>query len=61
MADVAWCLGCNKSQQKLETLRRSLRVRLSSRTTSFSVRRVEGVPRERVQSTEEEEDANGYM
>lgn len=59
-ADVA-CLGCNKSQQKFETERRSWRPRLSSLPLPSSVvRRVDGVPRERVQSTEEG-DANEYM
>lgn len=61
-ADVA-CLGCNKSQQKFETERRSWRPRLSSLPLplpSSVVRRVDGVPRERVQSTEEG-DANEYM
>ena len=49
------------SQQKLDTqepARRSWCIRFSS----LSVKRVDGVPRERVQSTEEEEeDVNGYM
>lgn len=51
---------CRISQQKFdmqELGRRSWRLLLSS----SSLKRVDGVPKERVQSTEDEEEAKGYM